>query len=203
MEAPDSQVRRISYSEDELGVKAGDPITAELKGDVSGGILTLRLNYEVPLEYADFSPKSEGMAVTRVYETPDGKEVDLNAIPLGGLVKVRLKVVTDEQYNYVALEDKIPAGLEPLNTELQTTEHVEQGELTMEAQKGISVLSYQEVRDHRVAFYVDELPAGSYEFSYIARATTAGTFLRPAAHAEAMYATDHFGRTATDKVTVK
>jgi hypothetical protein len=127
----------------------------------------------------------------------------LNAIPLGGLVKVRLKVTTAQPSNYVALEDKIPAGLEPLNTELQTTEHVEQGELTMEAQKGISLLSYQEVRDHRVAFFMDELPAGSYEFSYIARATTPGTFLRPAAHAEAMYATDQFGRTTTDKVTVK
>jgi hypothetical protein len=171
---------------------------------VSGGVLTLRLNYEVPLEYTDFSAKAAGFTVTRDYvNVDDGHEVNLSAIPLGALIKVRLKVVTDQAYNYVALEDKIPAGLEPLNTELQTTEKVEQGELTMEAQKALSLLSYQEVRDHRVAFFADELPAGSYEFSYTARATSPGTFLRPAAHAEAMYDTDHFGRTTTDQVTVK
>ena len=45
--------------------------------------------------------------------------------------------------------------------------------------------------------------SGNYEFSYIARATTPGTFLRPAGHVEAMYATDNYGKTSTDKVTVK
>ena len=100
-------------------------------------------------------------------------------------------------------DDKLPAGLEPLNVNLKTTEKVYQGELTATAQRSLSVLSYSEMRDHRVAFYVDELLKGDYEFTFTARATTPGTFLRPAGRAEAMYQPQICGTTAIDYVVIK
>jgi uncharacterized protein YfaS (alpha-2-macroglobulin family) len=47
------------------------------------------------------------------------------------------------------------------------------------------------------------LSEGSHEFTYIARATTAGTFAAAPAHAEEMYEPEIFGRTATMTVTIK
>src|SRR2546425_925603 len=80
------------------------------------------------------------------------------AIPLGQLVRVRLSVHAEEKQNYVAIDDKLPAGLEPLNASLATTGSVAQGKITPELERGLSALSYSEVRDARVAFFADELP---------------------------------------------
>ncbi|MDH3974710.1 MAG: MG2 domain-containing protein, partial [Deltaproteobacteria bacterium] len=90
MEAPDEQVRRITYSDAELGLMPGDMVTAEVKGNVPNAYLSLRLNYEIPLEKTDLSAKAKGFTLVRKYETLDGKPVDLKAIPLGSLVKVRV-----------------------------------------------------------------------------------------------------------------
>ena len=43
------------------------------------------------------------------------------------------------------------------------------------------------MRDDRVTYYARVLWKGTYTASYVARATTAGTFVRPPAHAEEMY----------------
>jgi hypothetical protein len=41
--------------------------------------------------------------------------------------------------------------------------------------------------DDHVAFYYDELPAGTYDFYFRTRATTPGSFVQPSAFAEMMY----------------
>jgi hypothetical protein len=47
------------------------------------------------------------------------------------------------------------------------------------------------------------LSEGRHEFSYVVRATTAGTFRTAPAHAEEMYEPEVFGRTATAILEVK
>jgi uncharacterized protein YfaS (alpha-2-macroglobulin family) len=42
-----------------------------------------------------------------------------------------------------------------------------------------------------------------YEYTYIARATTPGTFVVPPAKAEEMYSPEVFGRSSSDVVIVK
>jgi len=44
---------------------------------------------------------------------------------------------------------------------------------------------------------------GSYDYSYIVRATTPGTFLVPPTKAEEMYSPEVFGRTGSDWVIVE
>jgi uncharacterized protein YfaS (alpha-2-macroglobulin family) len=44
---------------------------------------------------------------------------------------------------------------------------------------------------------------GVYEYSYIARATTPGTFIAPPAKAEEMYSPEVFGRSSSDWVIVE
>ena len=42
-----------------------------------------------------------------------------------------------------------------------------------------------------------------HEYTYVARATTPGTFVVPPTRAEEMYSPETFGRTATDHVIVE
>ena len=46
---------------------------------------------------------------------------------------------------------------------------------------------HKELRDDRVVYFARTLWKGSYSATYVARATTAGTFVRPPAHAVEMY----------------
>ena len=51
------------------------------------------------------------------------------------------------------------------------------------------------IRDDRVLYSATMLWKGTYTMTYIARATTPGTFVRPPAHAEEMYNPAVNGRT--------
>jgi uncharacterized protein YfaS (alpha-2-macroglobulin family) len=50
-----------------------------------------------------------------------------------------------------------------------------------------SPFDHREIRDDRVVYSATVLWAGTYTATYIARATTPGSFIRPPAHAEEMY----------------
>jgi uncharacterized protein YfaS (alpha-2-macroglobulin family) len=60
-----------------------------------------------------------------------------------------------------------------------------------------------ERHDDRVELFATRLAEGEHTFTYVVRATTAGTFRTAPAHAEEMYEPEVFGRTATAVVTVK
>ncbi len=206
LEVVSQRVRRLSLTERDLGLSAGrgKSIAAELVNN--GGtpvFLTLRAEYEVPLSEDKRRAQSQGFTISRRYETVDGDSLEGRPIPLGSLVRVRLQIDNPEHRNYVAIDDKLPAGLEPLNTNLETTETVAAGAFSATVQRSRSVLSYSEIRDARVAFYVDDMLPGEYEYSYVARATTPGAYLRPAGRVEAMYEPEIGGNTSIDTVEVQ
>jgi alpha-2-macroglobulin len=62
---------------------------------------------------------------------------------------------------------------------------------------------HQNLRDDRAEAFASLLPAGVYEYTYLARATTHGTFLAAPPRAEEMYAPETFGRGAGDRVIVE
>ncbi len=199
LEALSKSAQRLTLGPDALA-DAAQTFTVAAQGTPAN--VTVRAEYDVKLTPENRAPRSAGATIERSYETMDGTPLS-DRLPLGDLVRVRLRVTTDEDLNYVAIDDKLPAGLEPLNTSLATTRTVEMGALSPEVERGLAHLSYQEVRDHRVAFYADELPKGTVEYQYVARATTPGSFLRPAAGVEAMYDLSTFASSAIDRVTVE
>ena len=67
---------------------------------------------------------------------------------------------------------------------------------------GYTWFDHQSFRDDRSEAYASYLPAGTYEHTYYARATTPGTFVTPPAKAEQIYSPEVFGRSGTDTVTV-
>jgi uncharacterized protein YfaS (alpha-2-macroglobulin family) len=59
------------------------------------------------------------------------------------------------------------------------------------------------MRDERVEAFASLLWDGVWDYSYVARATTPGTFVVPPAKAEEMYSPETFGRSGGDKLIVE
>jgi alpha-2-macroglobulin len=206
LEALGKGTRRYSVTGAVAGVKDTEAGVVKVGLDKRSGsptFLTVRARYEVPLTGENRAAFTNGFTVRRTYETMEGKSLEGKTIPLGSVVRVRVSLESKEKRNYVAVDDKLPAGLEPLNASLATTEKLELGEVTPTTAKGLEVLSFQETRDSRVAFFADELPAGEYQWVYLARATTPGHFIRPPASAEAMYEPQVNGATSIEDVVVQ
>jgi uncharacterized protein YfaS (alpha-2-macroglobulin family) len=177
-----------------------------------------RLYYRLGLRYAPddlvLAARDEGFVVERLYEgvdDPDDVTRDADGtwrIRAGAKVRVTLTMVADAQRTHVALVDPLPAGLEPLNPALATTQTIPPDD-DGESDDGPywrswmwSWFDHQNLRDDRVEAFVTFLPGGTYEYSYVARATTPGTFVVPPARAEEIYAPETFGRSASTTVVV-
>ena len=183
---------------------------------------TGRLYYRIGLRYApaDLSLDAidRGFVVDRVYEAVDDPgDVTRDAdgtwrVKAGAKVRVTLTMVAESQRTHVALIDPLPAGLESLNPALAVTQTI----VPPEGEDGVSPVDSrslgwwwgtwfqnEQLRDDRTEVFTTLLPAGTYTYSYVARATTPGTFVVPPTRAEEMYAPETFGRTATDTMIVE
>lgn len=195
-------------------VAAGDS-TVVIANDGAG-----RLYYRLGLRYApddlELDARDEGFVVERVYEAVDDPgDVTRDAdgtwrIAAGATVRVRLTMVADAQRTSVALVDPLPAGLEAVNPALAvstTTPPEEGGDEPIPLDCcwfwGWNWFEHQNLRDDRVEAFTSFLPGGTYEYTYIARATTPGEFVVPPTKAEEMYAPEVFGRSVSDTVVVE
>ena len=127
----------------------------------------------------------------------------------GARVRVRLTMVAPSRRYHVALVDPLPAGLEPMNPELATTEKLPVDDKQEDKQTTRywwwwrPWYEHENMRDERVEAFTSLLWDGVHEYTYVARATTPGAFVVPPARAEEMYSPETFGRSATDKVIVE
>ena len=62
---------------------------------------------------------------------------------------------------------------------------------------------HQNLRDDRVEAFSALVWEGVYDYRYVARATTPGTFVVPPPRAEEMYSPETFGHGASDRVVVE
>jgi uncharacterized protein YfaS (alpha-2-macroglobulin family) len=133
----------------------------------------------------------------------------------GSLVLADLLLVAPGAREYVVLDDPLPAGLEAVDARLATTAswaRISGSRSDDEPPTGDDMAHHrallpshyrQELRDDRVLFFVDHLPAGVYHYRYLARATTPGTFVVPPTQAEEMYNPEVFGRTGAIRFEVR
>ena len=128
-------------------------------------------------------------------------------IKAGAKVRVRLTMVAPTRRYHVALVDPLPAGLEALNPALAVTGSLPEDQKAQPANFGWWWLrpwfEHQNLRDDRVEAFTSLLWDGVYNYSYVARATTPGTFVVPPPKAEEMYHPETFGRGASDRVVVE
>jgi uncharacterized protein YfaS (alpha-2-macroglobulin family) len=129
-------------------------------------------------------------------------------VKAGAKVRVKLTMVAPSRRYHVALVDPLPAGLEPLNPALATTGSIPHDPASQKSRGdwwSWSSLWYehQNLRDERAEASTSLLWPGVYSYSYVARATTHGTFIAPPTKAEEMYSPETFGRSSTHKVIVE
>ncbi|HUQ32837.1 MAG TPA: DUF6049 family protein, partial [Pyrinomonadaceae bacterium] len=179
---------------------------------------TGRLYYRIGMSYAPTNLKLKaadyGFTVERVYEAIDNPaDVRRDAegawhIKAGATVRVRLTMAAPARRYHVALVDPLPAGLEAMNPALAVTGEVPQDDKDQMPRRGGwwwwgNWFEHQNLRDERAEAFTSLLWEGVYNYAYVARATTPGTFVVPPTKAEEMYHPETFGRGASDKVVVE
>ncbi len=175
-----------------------------------------RLYYRIGMTYAPADLKlaaaDYGFAVSRRYEAVDApgdvvRQADGTwKIKAGAKVRVRLAMAAENRRYHVALVDPLPAGLEPMNPALAVTGPIPQDPSAKQDRYwwwARTWYEHQNLRDERVEAFASLLWQGVHEYTYVARATTPGTFVVPPTKAEEMYMPETFGRSASDTVIVE
>jgi hypothetical protein len=160
-----------------------------------------------------------GIVLGRQYFRVDPKTYEptdeaIDRVALGETVQVRLTIVSDRILHYVKLEDPLPAGFEAIDTSLATTSSAASAPELGDAEELDEPLAWwqrgwwrhwthSQLRDDRVVLFADRLPRGTYEYSYLARASLAGDFHVMPAYVEQLYAPEVFGRSAGGVLSVE
>jgi len=178
---------------------------------------TGRLYYRLGLQYAPSNFKlgalDEGFVVDRQYQAvndPGDVRQDTDGvwhIKPGAMVRVKLTMEADTNHTNMALVDNLPAGLEAVNPALAASprppaQKPAAGAAPGPMWYGSTWFDHENLRDDRVEAFSSYLYGGTYDYTYVARATTLGNFVVPPAKAEEIYAPEVFGRSASDRVDI-
>ena len=169
------------------------PATTLAWGEDVEGFVWSELSWVPAADGSQVGPQAQGFALTRAWELVQAegvppRRVELDAagqelaVSVGQVVEEHLQLVTPETRHFVAVVAPLAAGMEPLNPALATAppEATPSRSLTLRP-------TYTVVADDHVAWYYDELPKGTYDFAFRARASFTGSYVQPAARAELMY----------------
>jgi uncharacterized protein YfaS (alpha-2-macroglobulin family) len=173
---------------------------------------TARLKYAADQLFQD--GLDSGMTIERVYApfVENGPPANpATSFAAGDLVRVTLTFRLTKERRFVAVVDPRPAGFEPIESWFATTAAALAGRHDDQPEADENWFSWWqrggfdhvERHDDRVQLFATRLSEGTHTFSYIVRATTAGTFRTAPARAEEMYQPEVFGRTGTAVVDVK
>ena len=111
---------------------------------------------------------------------------DGESVKSGDRVEVVLTVEAKNNYEYLLFEDLKPAGLEAV--QIRSGESLFVRELKADGDfTGRSRWVYQELRDRKVALFIDHLPEGVWQLSYEMRAEAPGAFHALPVLGHAMY----------------
>ncbi|HUP60354.1 MAG TPA: alpha-2-macroglobulin family protein [Thermoanaerobaculia bacterium] len=202
-----TEARRKEFSMQDVLRRSGTlPVVFTREG-------TGTLFYMLRLRYARniqcLQALDSGFRVERSYALQSGGEPS-TTFKAGDLILVTLRIRNTKERRYVAVTDPIPAGTEPVETWFATTA-AQLAETQMRSDGGgdwwtwweRGGFDHVERHDDRVNLFATRLGEGEHEYSYLVRATTAGTFITAPTHAEEMYEPEVFGRTGTVTVEVQ
>ncbi len=158
------------------------------------------------LPVQSIQPLDQGMSLSRQYFTLDDSKNPITEIQRGQLVRVRLTMVVPDALHYIVIDDPLPAGLEAIDASIATDTTVPTKYTVQDYNErgfGWWFFTHTELRDDKVVLSSDYLPAGTYVYTYLARASTAGTFNVIPPTASEFYFPDVGGRGAGGKFVVK
>jgi uncharacterized protein YfaS (alpha-2-macroglobulin family) len=165
----------------------------------------MRLRYAANV--ARLQALDQGFRVERSYALQSGGEPG-TSFKAGDLIEVTVRVKATKERRYVAVNDPIPAGTEPVEAWFKTTASALAWQVSSMQSTGWSWWErggwdYTERHDDRVNVFATRLGEGDHVFRYLVRATTAGTFVAAPTFVEEMYEPEVFGRTATSVVEIR
>jgi uncharacterized protein YfaS (alpha-2-macroglobulin family) len=192
----------------------GERLDLSLRREGTAGTLfyTARLKYAVDALRPD--GLDQGFRIERAYApaTAAGAEAGepLTSFKAGDLIRVTLTLRLTKERRYVAVTDPLPAGFEPVESWFATTASDLSRAQDEQETSGDDWAFWRrggfdrvERHDDRVLLFATRLSEGEHRFTYVARATTSGTFRTAPTHVEEMYEPEVFGRTATAAIDVR
>jgi hypothetical protein len=172
------------------------PMKFRFLGDKEGNLAYLTLRAALRPAGHQNSAVKQGLEVHREYVRLNAEGAPEKDVPMrvGDLVKVKLKLnVQSDDTHYLAVEDGLPASLEPVFTRLKSQKtNVETGYSWR--------IDHHELRKDRAVFYLNHPRKGKYVFEYIARVRAEGEVTVPPVKAEAMYNPDIIGISVRQKL---
>lgn len=167
---------------------------------------TAHLNISLPVEQTQ--PLDRGVAVSRSYYTLDDLNTPIQEAKVGDLLLARVTIVAPYDLHYLVVDDPLPAGLEAvdqtLSTSPQSVDVPQQYSWKDIFWRGWGwwYFSHVQRRDEKVVLSTSYLPAGTYIYTYLVRAGTAGVFRVIPTTAQEFYFPEVHGRGAGSLFTV-
>jgi uncharacterized protein YfaS (alpha-2-macroglobulin family) len=163
------------------------------------------LHYAYPAT-ARLPAKSDGFRIERTYRDRNGNQIG-DSVRAGDYVEVELKLWIDEDGRMVVVDDPLPAGLEPVDTTLETSD-TEMAQV-VEGRSGDWSWwrsRYKEMRDDRTEWHFRRLWKSwrntPIKLRYLTRAVTPGEYYAPGTSVERMYQPEIRGRGEGRALTV-
>ncbi|NIS81796.1 MAG: hypothetical protein GTO14_16665 [Anaerolineales bacterium] len=160
---------------------------------------TTYLTVSMPVE--QIQALDRGITLARSYFHPDDRETSISEITQGETFLGRLTIIVPNDLHYVFIEDPLPAGVEAVDQSLKTSRQAsapsryDWDDLFLHGW-GWWYFDHVELRDEKVVLSASYLPAGVYEYTYLLRATTPGTFRVIPPTAYEFYFPEVYGRGA-------
>lgn len=148
--------------------------------------------------------RNAGFEIRRRYERREGADwVPMQApyrLKRGDLVRVTVDVSVPGTRYFVVVDDPVPGGIEPVNTQLATAST---GDAVSDDRNAYPYPFYhRELRFDAVRHYADALSAGSYQLQWTGQAVAEGDFAVAPPRVEAMYDPDVFGTDVGARLSV-
>ena len=157
------------------------------------------LNLYLPVDQV--KAVDNGVTISRQYYQKDDLDTPITSAKKGELLVARLNLTVPDDRYYLLVEDFLPAGLESVDSSLLTSQQQTDPNLPLGfTQKdtrwgwGWWYFNHIELRDEKVAISAEYLPAGTYEYTYLVRASTVGTYHVIPPTAYEFYFPDLYGR---------
>ncbi len=196
----------ISSQASEVQIAVGDLLKSTANRlifakDNDTGALYYTIHLKLQKQVNEIEPLDRGVIVTRQYFKAENPTTSISEAHQGEVVYVRVTVVVPNDVYYLVVEDALPAGLEAIDQSLLTSSQSEQPQkFTWQDLQikgwGWWNFDHVELRDEKVVLSAEYLPAGTYSYTYIARAATVGDFQTIPTLAFEFYFPEVFGRGA-------
>jgi uncharacterized protein YfaS (alpha-2-macroglobulin family) len=193
----DQQIKLQVAIKDLLVGQLNKLVISRTDGD---GVLYYTAHLTAYLPIDQIKPLSRGLTITRAYSlVNDPARKPIQQAKAGDTIRVLLTIVVPEDRDFVVISDPIPAGTDPVNTDLATTGKIAQrqeADIVDPFLRGWGWWFFDQVelRYDRMVLYARFLPKGTYQFSYTIVGTLAGQYHVIPTTGQEVYFPEVFGR---------